>query len=134
MVTLPTEDDPVFSILLSYLRLLHKSLLLVPDALEMNTTTSRDFACRVIIVASYRFPSFRSTLLECVSEILPSRFHMDASFVDMIEFRTPEKSVCDQFDQFNNCYESSLEKSQSRCYLSSILDSSHCIVSRLLSL
>ena len=123
MTTLPTEDDYLFPILLSFLQFIHKLLLLVPTAININTTTSRVFACRTLLVASYRFPSFRSTLLEELSNILPSRFHLENRFVNVIEFHTPEKSVCDYFDKLdsnlNSNYElSSMEKSGSRCILS----------------
>lgn len=127
MTSLPTEDDAVFPILLSYLRLVHEMLLLVPTALSINTTTSRDFACKVILVASYRFPLFRHNLLEQLAEVLPSRFHMDANLVDIIQFQTPKKSVCDRFDKLltETLTETfSMERSQSR-FLTSIIEGSH---------
>lgn len=81
----------------------------------------------MILVASYRFPTFRRHLLEELAEVLPSRFHMDANLVDIIQFQTPKKSVCDRFDKlFTDTLTETItmERSQSR-FLSPIIEGSH---------
>lgn len=89
----------MYPILKSYLDYVHKLLLLVPAAFEMNTATSRTFACTTIIIASYCFPSLRSSLLQKMNLLLPSRFHMDPRYVNSIHFQTPAQSACDLFEQ-----------------------------------
>ena len=81
------------------MRLLKRLLLLVPKALDLNTATSREFACRTLILASYRFPSFRLSLLTSLGSVIPSRYHLDVNLVDLIKFNYPAKSVCDKYEE-----------------------------------
>lgn len=96
----PDPESELFRILVNFLRLLKRLLLLVPKALDLNTASSRDFACRTLILASYRFPSFRVSLLTTLGSIIPSRYHLDVNLVNLIKFNYPASSVCDKYEEY----------------------------------
>ena len=73
--------------------------------MDTNSTISRSFACTTIVIASYCFPSLRIPLLEKMSDLLPSRFHMNPKDVDTLHFKTSSHSVCNAFE---DCDESQL--------------------------
>ena len=107
----PDPESSLFDVLLCFLKLLKRLVLLVPKAIEQNVSVSRCFACRVLILTSYRFPSFRSLILNRMEEIIPSRYHMDVQMMDIVSFRTPSRSLCDKYeDSFQRCFR---EESQS---------------------
>ena len=56
--------------------------------------------CRLLILCTYRFPSFRRMLLEDMEELIPSRYHMDVDMVDLVVFRTSDSSVCNKYEDY----------------------------------
>ena len=89
----------MFQVLLSYLRVLKKTLVLVPTALRIDSAKTKEFACKVVIISSFRFPNYRRNLLTMLGGLIPSRYHVDPSLVDIIEFRVPENSVCSKYEE-----------------------------------
>ena len=82
----------------SYLRVLQRSLLLIPLALQINSASTREFSCKVVIIASFRFPRYRRALLTQLTRLVPALYHIDPSLVDVIEFRPPKNSVCMKYE------------------------------------
>lgn len=68
--------------------------------IEQNTPSTRSFVCRLLILCTYRFPSFRRMLLEDMEELIPSRYHMDVDMVDLVVFRTSDSSVCNKYEDY----------------------------------
>ena len=97
---LPNPESKLFETCLHYLRLLRRLLFLVPRVIEQNTPSTRSFVCRLLILCTYRFPSFRRMLLEDMEELIPSRYHMDVDMVDLVVFRTSDSSVCNKYEDY----------------------------------
>ena len=82
----------------SYLRVLQRSLTLIPLALQINSASTREFSCKVVIIASFRFPKYRRALLTRLTSLVPALYHIDPSLVDIVEFHPPKNSVCIKYE------------------------------------
>ena len=75
----------------SYLRVLQRSLTLIPLALQINSASTREFS-------SFRFPKYRRALLTRLTSLVPALYHIDPSLVDIVEFHPPKNSVCIKYE------------------------------------
>ena len=65
--------------------------MLVSTALNIDSAKTKEFACKVVIISSFRFPNYRKRLLTMLGYLIPSRYHVDTSLVDIVEYRVPER-------------------------------------------
>ncbi len=112
--------------------------MLVSTALNIDSAKTKEFACKVVIISSFRFPNYRKRLLTMLGYLIPSRYHVDTSLVDIVEYRVPENSVCFKYEElipFTDDIDSALlDGNASHGGLSRLFGDSHERLSELLPL